>query len=62
MYKSFLIAVFTCITMVIQAQHYELKSPKGSLEVAVEVNQGIQVTLKKHDQLALKLNNISLEF
>jgi len=62
MNKLFLLAALTFMAIVLQAQHYELKSPKGSLEVAIEVNQGIQVTLKKHDLLAVKLNNISLEF
>ncbi len=58
MKKIVIIALFAFITLVLQAQNYGLHSPDGKLSIAVEVNQGIGVILKKQDQVAVKLSNI----
>jgi alpha-glucosidase len=60
MNKLFLLAVSAVLTIALQAQQYELKSPEGTLEVAVVVNQGIEVTLKKQYLPAVQLSNISM--
>jgi alpha-glucosidase len=61
MKKLFLLTLFAFTTFISQAQNYELMSPRGTLAVAIVVNQGIEVTLKKQDLLAAKLSNISME-
>jgi alpha-glucosidase len=61
MKKTVLLAVFAFVTMVLQAQNYQLQSPNATLAVSIEVNQGIGVTLKKQDKVAAKLTNISIE-
>jgi alpha-glucosidase len=61
MKRIFLLTLLAFTYLILQAQNYELKSPGGTLEVAVVVNQGIEVTLKKKDQIALKLSNISVD-
>ena len=61
MKKLLLIASLAFAVIHAYSQKYELSSPDAKLKAAVEINSGINVTLKKGDITAIKLGNISLE-
>lgn len=61
MKKLFFIILFAFANFLVQAQNYELTSPDGYLKAIILIDRGIEVTLKKQDRFAMKVNNISLE-
>jgi len=61
MKKLLLLTVMIFTFFFVHAQKYELSSPDAKLKADVDINGGINVTLKKGDITAIKLGNISLE-
>ena len=61
MKKSFFLTVLAFISLFTNAQKYELISPDKKLTAEIDINRGVFVNLKKGENVAVRIENISLE-
>jgi len=61
MKKPFLLTALAFIFLFTSAQKYELSSPDQNVIAEIEIKQGIFATIKKRGNVAITLENISIE-